>query len=444
MLVAIRDPRRRHDALLLGSIIVATAARLQLIVLVPAALTAALLAGALEREPGVSAARSVVRRVVQHRWLFGGVAATLVLAGGGALVGQGVFSAFGRYANVGRVGLPNLWHFLNLTVRHLAGLDLAVGVAPFAGALVAAFAFIRFRPTGDRLAFALVSASFTAWLLLEVAWDAAKFDSPHGDIPRIHERFLIYVVPLFLVALLATVPLAARLSKRVYLGAAICAALLPIVIPFDTMINSTISVDTFGLEPFARIVNGVTVPAQHATLRAIWIAATFGLLYVVVRERQRTIVILVLIAFVLISGLTWSRIESGGLYARATLPAERDWVDRAKPSGDVVLLTANEFPASALETAYHNRSIARLYYVCARRFGPEFGEDRVTIDRAGRLRDSEGAVTARYAVVPAGLVVRGRIVATNPNGFEVLVAPQDGRLILPPGTPAVRCASPNA
>jgi hypothetical protein len=443
MLKAICEPRARNDAILLGAIIAASAARVQLIVLVPAALTSFLLTGIFERHVGESSVRSAVNRVVRHRLLFGSVAAVLVVAGVGALSGKEVSSVFGRYAAVGRAGYPNLWHFLNLTVRHVAGLDLALGVAPFAGTLVATLAFVRSGSRGKTLAFAAAAASLTGWLVLEVAWDAAQFDSPHGDVPRIHERFLIYVVPLFLVALLATVRIAARVSRRSYLVAAVCAALLPVVIPFHTVVNSTVSVDSFGLEPFARIIRGATVPAPHATLTAIWISATFALLYVVVRERLRSVVTLVLIAFLLISGLTWTRIESGALFARGALPAHRDWVDRAKPDGGVVLVTAGEFPASALETAYNNLSIARLYYICAPNFGPDFGETQVMIDRAGRLRDSAGLVRARYAVMPAGLGVRGQIVASNPQGKEVLVAPRNGVLTVPPGTP-VRCHRPGA
>jgi hypothetical protein len=442
MLKAVREPRARNDAILLGIIIVATAARLQLIVLVPAALTAALLAGIFERQADESVVRAVVRRVLEHRLLFGSVAAVLLVAGLGALSGQGVFSVFGSYAVLPRSGHPNVSHFLNLTVRHVAGIDLALGVTPFVAALVAAYAFVRTGGRGKALPFGAVAASVTAWLVVEVAWEAAVFDSPQGDIPRIHERFLIYVTPFFLVALLAAVPLAARVARRTYLVAAACAALLPVVIPFHSMVNSTISVDTFGLEPLARVVRGETVAVPHATLTAIWIAATFAFLYVVVRERQRSVVSLAVIAFLLISGLTWTRIESGALFARGTLPAHRDWVDRATPDAGVALVTAAEFPASALEAGYFNRSIARLYYVCVPNFGPDFGEVQVTIDEKGRLRDSAGYVRARYAVMPAGLVVRGRVIAANPKGKEVLVA-SNGVLTLPPGT-AVRCKRPSA
>jgi hypothetical protein len=250
-------------------------------------------------------------------------------------------------------------------------------------------------------------------------------------VPRIHERFLIYVVPLFLVALLATVRLATTVSGRAYLAAAGFAALLPAVIPFHTVINNTVSFESIGLQPFARGVRDELVPIPHATLVAVWIGATFALLYVVVRERMRAIVMLVLIAFILIGGLARTRIESGASYARSRLPDHRDWVDRSTSSGGVVLITGKGSPVSALETAYANLSIARLYFICRRTFGAEFGEQQVTIDDAGRLRDAAGFITTRYAVVPAGLGVRGRVVSVNAEGRQLLVAPPDGPLSLP-------------
>jgi hypothetical protein len=337
--------------------------------------------------------------------------------------------------------LPNLWEFLDLAVRHLAGLDLALGVAPFVGALVAAFVFARSGFRGNAGAFAAVAASMTTWVLIEVAWDAAVFDNPGGDVARIHERFLIYVVPFFLVALFATVRVASKVSLRAYYVAGAFAALLTLAIPFHTVINSTISVDSFGLEPFARLVNGEVVPIRHATLIAIWMAATFGLVYAVVRERKRAIAVLVLLAFVLIGGILRTRIEDGSRFGRSNLPTHRTWVDLAVPGSAVALVTAGGAPESALETAYFNKSIRRLYYVCRPTFGPDFGEQPVTIGGAGRLRAPSGFVTALYAVMPAGLVVRGRIVAVNANGHQVLVAPPNGRLQLPFGNGRYRCTT---
>src|SRR5581483_2331638 len=184
MVAAIRMPTVQGDAALLGCCLLAALVRVELIVLVPAALTAVLLNALLAGDE--SSGRRLWRGVLQHRLLFGVVAAMLLAAGAAALTGAGVYSLLGRYAGAGHARLPNAWHFLDVLLRHVAGLDLAVGVAPFAAAVVATIAFGRRRFKGRVTAFAAVAFSVTAWLLVEVAYDAAVYDG-RPDVPRIHE-----------------------------------------------------------------------------------------------------------------------------------------------------------------------------------------------------------------------------------------------------------------
>jgi hypothetical protein len=423
----------RNDAVLLGAVLLASAARVQLVVLVPAALTAVVLESCLGRDAGEGVLRSVVSGVGRHRLLFGVFAVALAAAGIASLVGEAVFSIFGRYANVGRAGLPNLWHFLNLLVRHLAGLDLAAGVVPFVGATVAAVAFARARFRGAALPFAAVAASVTAWLLVEVAFDAAKFDSATADVPRIHERFLIYVAPFFLIALLATTRLPeAKATRRVCLGAAAFATLLPLVIPFHTVVNQTALADTFGLQLFARPSRGKLVPVPHVAALVVLVAATLSLLYVQERRRTRVLLLITLVPLTLSSILILDRTSSGSTSVRSLLPARADWVDAAKPNGQVILITGPAAPTSALETAYSNLTISRLYYLCRPAFGTDFGERQATIDNSGHLRGPSGYLNAPYAVVPTTLAARGRLVATNPQGHELLIAPPHDRLSVDP------------
>jgi hypothetical protein len=315
---------------------------------------------------------------------------------------------------------------LELAVQHLAGLDLALGVFPFVAALVAAYVFCRSYSRREHIPFAVVALSVTAWLLLETAYDAAAFQE---QVPRLHERYLIYLVPLFLVALLATVRLPeSRAPSRIYLAAALPAALLPAVIPFHSFINISSVVDSFGLQLLALGRGDDIVPIPHVTIVAVWVAATFALTYFVVRGRMRGVVVLTLFVFILMSTVIRARIESAGTGAREALPAHRDWVDRAKPAGDVILVAGRSDVTSALETAFSNLSITHVYAVCGRVFGPDFGEQRITVDEIGRLRDPSGPVNARYAVVPAASGIRGRVLARNTNGGEVLVAPAAGVL----------------
>jgi hypothetical protein len=440
MVRAIRDPGPLADALLLVGIGLATAARVQLVALFPAALTAIVLAAVLSTEEGESRWRGLERSAKQHLVLVVMTGLGLAAALAAALGGGDLLSLFGRYSNVGKRGLPNLWDVLKLIVRHLAELDLAVGVVPFVGALVAAAVFARAGRRREHAAFASVALAVTAWLLLEVAVDAALFDA--GDIPRIHERFLVYVVPFFLIALVVAARLPeSRAPTRLFLSAAGVAALLPALIPFSTVVNNTIAFESLGLLPLSRLTSHGLAPVKYAILMAIWGSATLAFLFVYVRARLRTVVILVLLPFVAISGLARLRIEAASAYARSLLPAHVDWVDRTKPSGTVVLVTAGESQDSALQTAYGNLSIDRVVYLCNPVLGPEFGEQPVTIDSTGLMRDPAGPLRADYVVVPGSVEVQGRLVARNRKGAELLVAPATGTVTVPLSGRNVKCTN---
>ena len=417
--------------MLLVTIALAVAARIQLFALIPAALTALLVAPMLERGRDRTPANALERAVREHWAIVGVAGAGLVGAAAAALVGRDVLALAGRYANVGHSGLPNVGHFLNLLIRHVTGIDLAVGVVPFIGSLVAAYVFIRSSRSRDAVAYAVVAACVTGWLLIEVAFDAALFDGPHGGAP-IHERFLIYVKPLFLVALVAACRAhSTNASLRVYLAAGVIAALLPAVIPFDDVINQTTIFESIGMHPFARNAHGELAAIPHASIVAISAAATAALLYVQVRERLRSIVVLVLIPFVVTTSLSLSRIEATSRFARSLLPTHVDWVDRANPVGDVVIVTGGRDTTPELETAYSNLSVSRLFYLCRHALGREFGEQQVTIDRSGRLRGRAG-LEARYTVAPESLHLSGSVLARNRSGHEVLVAPEDRQVRMPP------------
>ena len=428
MLAATRAPSARGDLLVLASIAAATAARVQLVVLVPVALTAVLLASSLGRAGDVSLRRSFARGSREHLLLFGTVAALLTVAAGVGIAGRSVSSASGSYASVFQSGLPNVGTFLKDFVEHAAALEFAVGVIPFVGTLVAASIFVRASVRRRYVPFASVAVSLTVWLLAQAAFLAAQFDGQNGELQRIHERFLIYVAPLFVISLIAACRASGRAALGVYLAAAGVAVALPLLIPWGSVINNTVGVDSFGLEWFARIHHGRLVPVGHATLFAMWLSATFSLLYVFVRRRSRSVVVVVLIVLLALVNIVSTRIESSSASARAQLPRHADWVDRATTANDVVVVTGSRTTTSGLETAFMNLSINRAYALCDPAFGADFGEQTATVDAAGGLRASGAYIRASFVVVPADLGVSGRVVARDSRGHQALVRPAGGRL----------------
>jgi hypothetical protein len=431
MLRAVRRPSAANDSVLLAAIALASLARLQLVVLVPAALTAVLLVAVANPHSGELRLRAIRRAVLGHRVLFGVFGLALVAGLARTVMNGGSLPLAGRYANVGTAH-ANVLRTVELFFQHLAELDFAVGVIPFAAALVAGYALVRFGFPRNALVFASVAVASTFWLLLEVALDAAAFDaaSPHlatrsafVDVPRIHERYLIYLVPFFLVALFAMLGSrrSAFPSSRHLLGAGIVAALLPAAVPFSTVINGTTSIDSFALQLFSTTRHGQTVPVAHATTEIVALSALLAGVYFLAGTKR-----LPPPAAVLVTGLAFlglSAIEFGNQVARIGpselgLPAHADWVDRVVGSDAKVSLVGGKGVrvVALRETAFWNASIARVYYTCDLAFGPDFGEQPLTT-----------GIATRYAVVPAALKASGRTLARDQAGKLKLVE-RPGRL----------------
>jgi hypothetical protein len=440
MLRALREPGLRNDALLVGAILLASAARLQLVVLVPAALTAVLLAALMRPDADGGRARELGRAIRRHRLLFGSSALGLLAVVVRTAVNGGALPLAGAYAGVSNAR-PGPLRVLELAFQHLAELDFAVGIVPFAGALVAAFALARFGFPRNAVAFASVALGVSGWLLLEVSYFAAAYDGKtassqaaqaYTTTPRIHERYLIYLVPLFLVALVAGLrAVRPRVATPVHLAIAATVALLPAAIPFASVVNYTIVADTFGLQIFGTSVHGDLGAIPHAQQVAIGIAAVLalGYLYALLRPRPSFAIVITVVAFLMLSMLVRIRIHGTADKTYSAVPTHSAWVDRVTHGHDVALVGGSRTkPAPLLLTAFGNLTISRVYYTCRPLFGSAFGEERLAADARGVLRSPSGPVRASYAVVPANLPVRGRVLAREPKEGLVLVAPAGGEL----------------
>jgi hypothetical protein len=424
MLRCVREASVRSDAILLAAIAVASAARLQQVALLPAALTAVLVVAVVR--PADGRLRSAVDALGRHRLLFGTAAAGSVAAVARTLANGGSLPLAGRYAEVGHAH-ANPLRVLAIAAQHVAELDFALGIIPFAGALLAAYALVRSGFPQRATAFAAVAVSTSAWLLLEVAFDAAAFDDPHvaSALPRIHERYLIYLVPFFLVALVAALRATRlRVGSGAHLVAAAAAAALPAAIPFASVVNYTIPVESFGLQIFATNRHGTIAPISHPSVVAFCIGAVLalGYLYALLRPRPSFAIVLTVIAFLMLSSLVRLRIIGQAQTTYGAVHAHAAWVDEAAKGGDVVLiagLPATGHPlrdrATLLDTAFRNLRISRLYYVCKPVFKADFGEQKLT-----------GTIHASSVVAPEHLGVRGRVLARQPKEGLVLVAPPGG------------------
>ena len=445
MLRAVRSPGAWSDAALLGAIVLASAARLELVVLVPAALTAVLFVAVLgkERTDG-RAAHAALRAIWAHRLLFGAAVVALAAVLLRRASNGGDLPLAGRYANLGTSHVDPL-RALELFFQHLAELDFAVGVVPFAAALLAGYGLFRFGLPRRPLIFASVALATTFWILLEVAFTAAEFDAtslrPHPgaaamDLPRIHERYLIYLIPLFIVALFAALPLLRdRIALRHHVVIAVAVAALPAAIPFGTVINNTNGVDSFALQIFARQLPDRVVPASHATLLILVLSSFAAFIYLcaAVQPLPQLAIAMTAIALVGLSVVEVGRQTQRLSAATLGLPARANWVDRAVGGGsDVALVAGAGVRALPLEeTAFANGSITHVYRTCKVVLGADFGERQLTLDPSGVLRLPSGPIRTRYAVVPAAFHAPGRVLGRDPAGHLVLLAPLGETLWLP-------------
>jgi hypothetical protein len=442
-LVAIRSPSWQHDVVVVGTCALAAAARVQFVVLIPAAFVAAAAYVSL-RGGGV---RSIARQTVRGHAVLSittGIGALLAL---GAVAGTRVLALAGMYSLQQSLPAPSVWSFVKLVVDHLAGIDLALAVIPFAGTLIAAFLWRPRRSRPDVNAFALASLSATGFLLVVTAITAYQ-QTAGGDLPRIHERYLFYLFPLFVISMLATTSIArSDRMLRVGLGAGLIAGLLPLVIPYRSVVNNTVAADTFGLSPYvAHSADGGIQSMNHAAVVAAGLALCFGILYALARPNVVLVSVLVAGLFFAVSLTEYKLLRDAAHGATAhTLPATRNWVDASgSASGVVVLENARpnrRLDLAAVETAFYNLSVSRMLYACTPLLFTQFGETHVTVDRRGVLRDGPTPIRASYLVAPRAAGVLGRVIARNLPGRLVLVEPSGGLVRIAPGHRAPwRCA----
>jgi hypothetical protein len=186
-------PSARNDVLALGGLVVAILARTQFVAFVVALILAIAGLALSSSVPGarVAALRTAARA---HVVLLGGytvaaaVALVLLLAG---------HSPLGSYSQTAQGNILPA-NILQFAAAHLAVIALASGILPLlVGGAWLASNLLR-ASSAERHAFAWLSTTIVVVLTLEVASFNIRFG---GGIVR--ERYLFYLVPLFLVALFA-------------------------------------------------------------------------------------------------------------------------------------------------------------------------------------------------------------------------------------------------
>jgi len=406
LVLALERPTIQRQLVLLGLCLLAFLTRSQAIVLIPAVATAPLLLAWLDRRR--------LRMLADFRVLYGVLAAGVV---GVLLVqlfrGHSPYDVLGSYSVTGHATYrPD--QVVKWLLYHVAELDLYLGIAPFAALLLLTFLGRSLdRPLRVFLAAAL---PLTVWLLLEVGAFASALS------PRIQERNLFYVAPLFLIALLAWIERGMPRPPRAAATAVLLAAALPGALPYQRLIDVSAESDTLALLPLwwlqETVVGVDTIPVV-----VVAVSAAIGLLFVSISPRYA----LVLPAVVLLwFAFATERIERfdhgfpkasvGALYQGITAP-RRDWVDAAVGrNADVAFVYSGRDPThhpdTLWENEFYNRSIGPVYDLRQPSMGG-LPETRVAQRADGVLLADGKPVRHAYVLSEESVPLAGAVIARD-------------------------------
>ncbi len=400
LVAALERPTRRNQVLLLAVCALAFETRAQTVALVAAVLTAPLALAWIER--------GRARRIAAFAPLYaivGGAAVVAIVAE--VARGRSPAAILGNYSVTSNGGY-RLWPVLEWLVLHLAELDLALFVLPFA-ALIVLVANARHLDRRLRV-YAAASASLSVWLVLEVAVFASRYSQ------RVEERNLFYLMPLFVIALLAWIERGQPKPPRAAAAAAGVAAALPAAIPFAHLLNITAESDTIGLQPWW-YVHDVWTGDTGIGVAAVTLALALGAFFLWLPPRYAPWLPLLVAAGFL---CTWLPVElwshsfprlAKGAATQGIGRKDRSWIDAAVGrNAHVGVVWAGGNNLAVWEDEFWNRSVDRVYGLGARLPG-DMPETQTSVDETtGVLR----GVAERYVLAPASVQLVGTRIASDP------------------------------
>jgi hypothetical protein len=397
-------PTALRTIAVLGVCLVAFLTRVQALALLPALLTAPLLV----------AGRGAFRRyALMYALAAVGAAGVLVVQ---VARGASVLGILGAYEVAGEADY-SVREVAKWFLYHVAELDLALGVVPFAALILLAVMW-RALAERDRI-FVAAALSLSFWLVLEVAIFASE------QTFRIEERNMFYVAPLFLIAMLVWIERGLTRPHPAAVLVAAFAAGLPLVIPYADLIGLNAVSDTAALLPLGWLVErGLALGDVDLVVLAGCVVAALAFL-LVPRRYAVSLPALVLVFFAVSQHpvVAEHRFRAAQHLFGGITNEHRDWIDRAVGrSADVSLVwTGNSDKFTVWQNEFFNRSVGKVYTT-----GPAvpggLAQTPLTVDRrTGYLRGPDGRrVRAAFALTDASLELAGRRVAGDERKAMVL------------------------
>jgi dolichyl-phosphate-mannose-protein mannosyltransferase len=365
---ALERPSIGRQAASLGLIAVSFLARGEMLVLLPAYLCAitllAMLDGRSERRQPSPGAPLPTLRNYRFTWL--------AVLGGAILVATAPLAA-GRSPAVLLGGHENLLGNVRLLetprwlLYQLAELDLAIGIVPFA-AFVLVVALVLSQPDSSRASRIFVALALPLFACLMLL--GAVYATQPRPLPHVFERYVFYVMPLLLIAVLFWLQQGLPRPRRWTAAAAGLAFLLPASLPYATLLNGRewgVSSSTPGLVPWVllRPIFGV-----NALLIVVILALAGSLVLLFLRtgpQRSGFVGMAVLCNLWIVTLFVATADASVSRRAGAYQGSPRAWVDEAVgPGADVGALwtgTGEREAFAVLETQFFNKSVRAIYHI---------------------------------------------------------------------------------
>jgi hypothetical protein len=405
---ALERPRARTQWLFLACSALAAFGRLQLAVLPLCFAFAALAIGLRERR---------LREVLREQRLPFAIGAVAVAG----LVAAVAVRGLGYYAGARHLHFDVVSIGRNLTILFYAG-----GWAVVPGALVGIWACVVRPRSRAESAFGWLTVCFGAALVLEAAvW---------GDTSLVQERYLVYLLPLGLVAFCVQAARGWPL-RRVQAGLGAGLLLLSARVPLsgwavpgsDDHSPFLLAVERlqFGLGTST----GAFVVATAAALLSL--AAVLG------SWRRPRLAAPVLLGLALaasaasLAGVTVLDHENSLRLLHRYLPADRSWVDSARLGPATLLEAAGNRPTDGEEQLFWNRSLQRVAVLPGGGPPDRLAATSVSID-------SHGVVRSHGRALRGPLVVDGYASTVQPAYARLVARAPHDALVLPHGPARLR------
>jgi glycosyltransferase involved in cell wall biosynthesis len=406
LVLALERPTIQRQLVLVGLCLLAFLTRSQAIVLIPAVATAPLVLAWLDQRR----LRLLADFKALYGVLFAAVVAILVVQ---LARGHSPYDVLGSYSVTGHANYrPG--QVLKWVLYHVSELDLYLGIAPFAALLLLTFTG---RSLDRRLRVFLAAAlPLTLWLLLEVGAFASALS------PRVQERNLFYVAPLFFIALLAWIERGLPRPPRAAAIAAVVAAALPGVLPYHRLIDVPAESDTLALLPLWWL-HEVALGLDTIPVVVVTAAGAICLLFLTVSPRFAVLLPAVVLLWFAFATERIERFDHGfpkasiGALYEGITTTPRDWVDAAVGrNADVAFVFSGRdkthHPDTLWENEFYNRSIGPVYDLRQPSMGG-LPETKVTERADGVLLADGKPIRHRYVLSEESVPLAGSVVSRD-------------------------------